>query len=195
MRKVSILVLLACVVVSCPLFAVSDEAKSAIEQLRSKYRAEADAAVQPCVPQPESTKPPVEKEALSEVASKTQALPDGDLFAAIEAGNLGLVKKHLNRKKEWWKDTSNGKTAENRAWELWMNASGPDSAGRQKVYAYIYDKTPANARAAQLKESGINVSRDSGSSWASSSSSGGNVHVRGYYRKDGTYVRSHSRRR
>ncbi|MFA7482973.1 MAG: hypothetical protein WC314_20865 [Vulcanimicrobiota bacterium] len=51
---------------------------------------------------------------------------------------------------------------------------------------------------APMRDAGSSYSTYSGGSYSSSggsSSAGGPVHVRGYYRKDGTYVRSHTRSR
>lgn len=43
------------------------------------------------------------------------------------------------------------------------------------------------------KKSSYSPSQSSSSSYSSKSSSGGSVHVKGYTRKDGTYVRPHTR--
>lgn len=199
MRKVSILVLLACVVVSCPLFAVSDEAKSAIEQLRSKHRAGSVLASPTSSIQANDQKPSEPEIAqqaekpLQAVATSAARLAGRDLFAAIEAGDFDSVQAYMKSNKNWWKETFKEKTPEKLAWDLWMSAEGPESEKHRVVYAYIFEKNSARTQAKRNYSSGPSVSRGSGSS--SSSSSSGSVHVRGYYRKDGTYVRSHTRRR
>jgi uncharacterized membrane protein YgcG len=91
-------------------------------------------------------------------------------------------------------------------------SSAPRTATRPPAASLAGDEMPdwsdedlarARDRSSSASSSGSSTSgaRNSGSSGGSStnnrsaSSGGGRVYVRGYYRKDGTYVRPHSRRR
>ncbi|WP_293309509.1 hypothetical protein [Pedobacter sp. UBA5917] len=119
-----------------------------------------------------------------------------DQPTSIEAGKAFLYLKGKKSTSIKY-GTTNGFSSQLSSWRRLKRLSKKqvDNLTFTTGYGYVYDGLPVTLYkyGRLIKNSPSSGSSSSGSTTRSSTSSGGTVHVKGYTRKDGTYVSPHTR--